>query len=94
MPNLKVESLSVGKTNWMAALSALALLGLQGCSPVMIEQTNHGQSVQKALEAQRLPPTLHSPVNTPQPPAASELKPAYDRYLLPPTSSNLTPQLP
>ena len=94
MPNLKVGSLSIGKANWMAALAGLALLGLQGCSPVMIDQTNHGQAVQKALEAQRLPPSPRSPASAPQSPAASELKPAYDRYLLPPPSSSLTPQLP
>ncbi len=76
------------------ALAGLALLGLPGCSPVLIDQQGHGQAVQKVLEAQRLPPSPRSAASAPLPPAASELKPAYDRYLLPPPSTSLTPQLP
>ncbi len=94
MPNLKAVPFASCKANWVASLTGLALLGLPGCSPVMIDQKNHGQAVEKALEAQRLPPTPRSPTSAPSTPAASELKPAYDRYLLPPPPTSLTPQLP
>ena len=71
----------------------LALLCLSACSPVLIDQQDHGLSVKKALDAQRLPASSsHSPSGVT--PAASELKPAYDRYLLPPPSTSFTPQLP
>ncbi len=94
MKNLKAWSLAACKANGMVTLTGLALLGLQGCSPLLIDQKDHGLSVQKALEAQRLPPMPRSPASAPSPPAASELKPAYDRYLLPPPPTSLTPQLP
>lgn len=94
LQNLKAWSLAACKVNWMAAFTGFTLLGLSGCSPLLVDEQNHGQSVQKALEAQRRPFSPRSPASAPLPPAASELKPAYDRYLLPPTSSSLTPQLP
>ena len=94
MQNLKAWSLAACKAKGIATLTGLGLLGLQGCSPLLIDQKSHGLSVQKALEAQRLPPTPRSPASAPSPPAASELKPAYDRYLLPPPPTSLTPQLP
>lgn len=76
------------------AITGIALLCLSACSPALIDQQDHGQSVQKALEAQRLPPTPRHAASAPLQPAASELKPAYDRYLLPPPATSFTPQLP
>jgi len=84
--------------NRMATLTVVmagfALLCLSGCSPVLLDQQDHGLAVQKALEAQRLPPSPRGPASAPRTPAASELKPAYDRYLLPPPSTSFAPQLP
>ncbi|MDO9279637.1 MAG: hypothetical protein Q7U05_13880 [Polaromonas sp.] len=94
MPNLKAGPLAIGKAHWMVAVTGLTLLALPGCSPVLVDQKDQGLSLQKALEAQRLPPSLRRSENAPQPPAASELKPAYDRYLLPPPATSFTPQLP
>ena len=94
-----MQTLEVGprypwKADGMAALTGLVLLCLPGCSPVLIDQQDHGLSVKQALEAQRLPPLPRNVPGAPPTPAASELKPAYDRYLLPPPSTNITPQLP
>ncbi len=75
-------------------MAGLTLLCLSGCSPVLIDQQDHGLAVQKALEAQRLPASPNDAARAPLRPAASEFKPAYDRYLLQPPSSGLTPQLP
>lgn len=94
MQNLEACSLTAWKACWMSTLAGLVLLGLLGCSPLLLDQKDHGQAVQKALEAQRLSPSPHSGASAPLRPAASELKPAYDRYLLPPPSTSLTPQLP
>ncbi len=76
---------------WMLTLTGLVV---SGCSPVLIDQQDHGLSVKKALEAQRLPPQPSNAPSAPVRPAASELKPAYDRYLLPPPATSFTPQLP
>ena len=94
MPILKAWPLVPGKANWVAILTGLSLLCLSGCSPLVLDQKEHGRSVQKALEAQLLSPSRRDPPSAPLPPAASELKPAYDRYLLPPPSSGFAPQLP
>lgn len=94
MQNLEACSLTACKACWMVAVTGLALLGLAGCTPLLIDQQNHGQALQKALEAQRLSPSPHSAASAPLRPAASELKPAYDQYLLSPPATNLTPQLP
>ena len=94
MPCLNAWLLAPLKANRMAALTGLILLCLAGCSPALIDQQDHGLSVKKALEAQRLPPQPRSAPGAPVQPAASELKPAYDRYLLPPPSPSFTPQLP
>ena len=94
MQNLKACSLAACKACWMSTLAGLVLLSLLGCSPLLLDQQNHGQAVQKALEAQRLSPPPHSAASAPPRPAASELKPAYDRHLLPPPATSLTPQLP
>jgi len=75
-------------------ITGFAMLCLSGCSPVLIDQQDHGLSVQKALAAQRLPLSPRDAARAPLQPAASELKPAYDRYLLPPPPTSLTPQLP
>jgi hypothetical protein len=75
-------------------ITGFALLCLSGCSPVLIDQQDHGLTVQKALEAQRLSPSPRNASSAPRQPAASELKPAYDRYLLPPPPTSFTPQLP
>ena len=98
MPAPKAGPPAPSKTNWVAALSmaitGIPLLCLSGCSPVLIDQQDHGLSVRKALEVQRLPPTSRNAASAPRQPAASELKPAYDRYLLPPPATSFTPQLP
>ncbi len=82
------------KTVLGVALTGLALLCLSGCSPVMIDQQDHGLSVKKALDAQSLPTTPRNAADASTAPASSELKPAYDRYLLPSPSTSFTPQLP
>ena len=56
MPCLNAWLLAPLKANRMAALTGLILLCLAGCSPALIDQQDHGLSVKKALEAQRLPP--------------------------------------
>ncbi|MEY3871594.1 MAG: hypothetical protein RLZZ296_589 [Pseudomonadota bacterium] len=93
MQNLKACALAACKAGWTSTIAGLVLLGLLGCSPLLLDQQGHGQAVQKALEAQRLRPSPRSAQSAPLP-AASELKPAYDRYLQPPPSTSLTPQLP
>jgi len=94
MQNLKAWPLAACTACWRVAVTGLALLGLAGCTPLLIDQQEHGLSVQKVLEAQRLSAPPHSAASAPLRPAASELKPAYDRYLLPPPATSLTPQLP
>jgi hypothetical protein len=94
MPIHKAWPFDHCKDNWGTALTGLALLCLSGCSPLLIDQQDHGQHVKKALEAQLLSPSRRDPPSAPLQPAASELKPAYDRYLLPPPSTGFTPQLP
>jgi hypothetical protein len=86
--------------NRMATLTAviagfiLLCLSLSGCSTLLIDQQDHGLAVQKALAAQRLSASPRDAARVRLEPSASELKPAYDRYLLPPPPSSLTPQLP
>ena len=98
MPILKALLLAAYKASERSklhfAITGLALLCVSGCSPMLIDQQDHGLSVQKALEEQRLPALPHHAPLTPMRPAASELKPAYDRYLLPQPSTSFTPQLP
>jgi hypothetical protein len=92
--SLDTPSLASRLITLAVTLTGFALLCLSGCSPVLIDQQDHGLSVQKALEAQRLPLSPRDAARVPLQPAASELKPAYDRYLLPPAPTSLTPQLP
>ncbi len=80
--------------NAMTAITGLALLCVSGCSPVLIDQQDHGLAVKKALEAQLLPPSSRHAPSAALQPAASEIKPAYDRYLLPPPATSFSPQLP
>jgi len=94
MPTLEAWPPCAWKINGMTVLTGCVLLCLSGCTPALIDQQDHGLSVKQALEAQRLRTLPRTAPNAPPPPAASELKPAYDRYLVPPASSSFTPQLP
>lgn len=95
MPTLEAQALqALIRVAFSAVLAGLALLCVPGCTPLLLDQQDHGQAVQKALEAQQLSTPPRSPASAPQQPTASELKPAYDRYLLPPPASSFTPQLP
>jgi len=79
---------------WMLASTAPVLLILSGCSPALLDQQDHGLAVKKALEAQRLPATPRNAASSAGQATAIELKPAYDRHMLPPPAPSFTPQLP
>jgi len=82
-------------------LAVLSVL-LPACSSVMLEPGDHGQALNKALQAQRLAPSApaarssRAPPASPTPPAAVELKGAMDNYLqgrMPAAGGGLTPAL-